>query len=91
MAVRGEEGFFHVPAVTTRAIASTVGAGDAMFAAFCHVYAKTGNPHEALAKATVFASYKIGEVGGAKGFLDEEALERLWNEKWPELHGLSRR
>ena len=76
MAVRGER-VVEVPAVTTREIVSTVGAGDALFACFCHVYAKTCDPYEALCKATVFASYKIGERGGAQGFLDEAGLERL--------------
>ena len=75
MAVRGE--MVEIPAVTTREIVSTVGAGDALFACFCHVYAKTRDPYEAVRKATLFASYKIGERGGAQGFLDEAGLEHL--------------
>ena len=76
MAVRGE--IVEIPAVTTREIVSTVGAGDALFACFCHVYAKTRDPYEACAKSDpVFASYKVGERGGAQGFLDEAGLEHL--------------
>ena len=75
MAVRGE--MVEIPAVTTRKVVSTVGAGDALFACFCHIYAKTRDPYEAVRKASLFASYKIGERGGAQGFLDEAGLERL--------------
>jgi ribokinase len=65
----------HVPAVTTRPIVSTVGAGDALFSAFVHIYAQTYDPFLALKKAVVFASYKIGVAGGAEGFLDADGLE----------------
>ncbi len=75
MAIRGE--MVEIPAVTTREVVSTVGAGDALFACFCHVYAKTRDPYEAVRKASLFASYKIGERGGAQGFLDEAGLEHL--------------
>ncbi len=66
-----------MPAVRTRDIVSTVGAGDALFAAFLHCYAETGEPATALRKATVFASSKIGAAGGAEGFLDARALDAL--------------
>ncbi|HEX8600574.1 MAG TPA: carbohydrate kinase family protein [Chloroflexia bacterium] len=66
-----------VPAVHTRAVVSTVGAGDALFAAFVHFYAKTADAYEALRKAMYFASYKIGSAGGAQGFLTESELEGL--------------
>lgn len=65
----------HVPAVTTRPVVSTVGAGDALFSAFVHTYAQTYDPVLALRKAVVFASYKIGSAGGAEGFLDSVGLE----------------
>jgi sugar/nucleoside kinase (ribokinase family) len=67
-----------LPAVRTREVVNTVGAGDALLAAFVHAYSKAADPYEALARALVFASYKIGEDGGSRGFLSESALERLY-------------
>jgi ribokinase len=66
-----------VPAVETRPIASTVGAGDALFSAFVHFVARGVDAVESLRRATVFASWKLGEGGGAAGFLDEAGLMRL--------------
>lgn len=66
-----------VPAVRTREVVNTVGAGDALLSAFVHYYTKTPNPYAAIEKAVVFASYKIGEDGASRGFLDEPALDRL--------------
>ncbi len=66
-----------LPAVRTRPVVSTIGAGDALFSAFLHFYATTGDPYVSLQKAMVFASYKIGETSAAQGFLTEDALERL--------------
>lgn len=70
----------HVPAVTTRPIINTIGAGDALFTSFCHVWLQSGNPLLALRKAVVFASYKIGEATAAEGFLTDAALE-TWCEQ----------
>jgi ribokinase len=70
----------HVPPVHTREVVNTVGAGDALFSAFVHFYAKTHNPHIAIEKAMVFASYKIGEKGAASGFLTEPELNE-WHAK----------
>lgn len=69
--------FTAVPAVCTRPVVNTVGAGDALFSAFVHFYLQGDEPVSALKKATVFASYKIGESGASKGFLSEEALNDL--------------
>ena len=66
-----------IPAVSIRPVVNTVGAGDALFSAFAHFYVKGNDPTEALSKATVFASYKIGESGASKGFLTEDALSAL--------------
>jgi ribokinase len=79
LAVRGEAPQ-HVPAVATRRVVNTIGAGDALFSAFLHVYAQTGDPYLALRKAVVFASYKIGAAGAAEGFLDAEGLD-LWTQR----------
>jgi len=64
----------HYPAVKTRDVVNTIGAGDALFSAFIYFYNKTKNAHYSIEKAIIFASYKIGESGGAKGFLSEAEL-----------------
>lgn len=69
----------HVPAHTTRPIISTIGAGDALFSAFLHTYARTGDAHEALRRATWFASWKIGAASASEGFPSVE--------QWRRLHG----
>ncbi len=71
------EGFKKYSAVDTRKIVNTIGAGDALFSAFVHYYAKDKNPYSALEKAIVFASWKIGEKGAADGFLSETELENI--------------
>jgi ribokinase len=73
MRVRGE-GTEHLPAVTTRPVVNTIGAGDAIFSSFLHYYVKWRDPRAALLRAIVFASWKIGERGAAEGFLGEEQL-----------------
>jgi ribokinase len=67
----------HVPAVTTRPVVSTGGAGDALFAAFMHSYAASGDADAAIRRAVLFASYKIGAAGSSEGFLDQHGLEQL--------------
>ena len=79
LAVR-DQGRWLVPAVQTRSVVSTVGAGDALLSGFVHHYVRTGDARAALERATVFASWKIGEAGGANGFLREDELERLSQE-----------
>jgi ribokinase len=64
-----------LPAVRTREIVNTIGAGDALFSAFVHFYARSHSSYTALRKAIVFASHKIGEKGAAEGFLTEEGVE----------------
>lgn len=66
-----------IPAVSTRKVINTVGAGDSLFSAFIHFYAKSRDAEDSLRKATYFASWKIGEKGAAKGFLSEEELLKL--------------
>ena len=77
MYVRESDSIHLVNAVKTRAVINTVGAGDALFSAFVHFYTKGENAVKALKLATVFASYKIGESGAAKGFLTESELLSL--------------
>ncbi len=66
-----------VPAVRTRPVVNTIGAGDALFSSFLHFYAKTGDPYAAVQRAVHFASYKIGETGAAAGFLPEAGVAAL--------------
>lgn len=77
LAVRRDNFVERLPAVRTRPIVSTIGAGDALFSCFVHTYSRTRDPYASLQKAMLFASWKIGATGAAEGFLDEAGLERL--------------
>jgi ribokinase len=70
----------YFPAVKTRKVVNTIGAGDSLFSCFIHYYHKTKDPYYSIQLAALFASYKIGESGGAKGFLTEEELVKLVKE-----------
>lgn len=75
--VKADDTIVKYPSVDTRKIVSTIGAGDALFAAFLHFYINGASPYDAIQNAIVFASYKIGERGGANGFLNETELLEL--------------
>jgi len=75
LAVQRDNTIEHIPAVHTRAVVNTIGAGDALFSAFLHGYAAHRDPYRALRAAVVFASYKIGDVSAAAGFLTASELE----------------
>ena len=77
MYVKEENQFYELPAVTVGKVVNTVGAGDSLFSSFIHYYAKGLNPVEAIKKAEIFASYKIGYDGAAEGFANEEIIEEL--------------
>jgi acarbose 7IV-phosphotransferase len=81
MAVREDNFLERFPAVQTRPIVNTIGAGDALFSAFLHCYIDSGNPYQAIQKAMLFASYKIGARSASEGFLNQTALERLYADK----------
>jgi len=66
-----------LPALLSRPVVSTIGAGDALFSAFLHFHLGGLRAPEALRRAQAFASWKIGEAGAAKGFLDEGGVEAL--------------
>lgn len=68
----------HFKAVKTREVVNTIGAGDSLFSAFIHYYSKNSDPYEAIKKAIVFASYKIGVASAADGFVTEEELEKIY-------------
>jgi ribokinase len=73
LSVQGREPL-RVPAVQTRPVINSIGAGDALFACFLHGYAAGEDPETALRQAMVFASYKIGSAGAAEGFLSAAEL-----------------
>ncbi len=80
LAVRADHFVERVPAVTTRPVVNTIGAGDALFSSFIYTYHQSRDPYLAIKKAVVFASYKIGEAGAAQGFLDAAGLDRVYTE-----------
>ncbi len=80
MYVRDENLIYDIDAVQTRKIVNTVGAGDALFSAFIHYFVKGETPIEALKKAEIFASYKIGDDGAAKGFINDAKIEQYYSE-----------
>ena len=79
MYVREEERFYELPAVSVGEVVNTVGAGDSLFSSFIHYYAKGLKPIDALKKAEIFASYKIGFNGAAEGLANEEIIDDLEN------------
>ena len=78
---RDSDSFNKVPAVFTRPVVNTVGAGDSLFSAFLHFYLKTRNAEESLRYAVYFASYKIGDTSASRGFLSEAQLINLVERK----------
>jgi ribokinase len=76
LAVRADDFIGQFPAVRTRPIVNTIGAGDALFSSFLDCYLRWGDPYTALRAAQVFASYKIGEKGAAEGFLTSAELDK---------------
>ena len=75
LSVRADNFMERIPAVQVRPVVNTIGAGDALFSAFVHMYLQSSDPYDAIQKAVVFASYKIGEKGAAEGFLTYTELE----------------
>jgi len=78
MSVKSDQCVKRFPAVNVRPVVNTIGAGDALFSAFLHSYMESDDPYEAIQKAILFASYKIGEKGAAEGFLSADMLNRLY-------------
>lgn len=75
LSVKSDHFMERIPAVNTRPIVSTIGAGDALFSCFTHYYQQTSDPYESIRKAMVYASYKIGATSAADGFLSEQELD----------------
>jgi ribokinase len=74
LAVRQDHFMERIPAVYTRPVVNTIGAGDAFFSAFLAIYLEHHDPYQAVRHASVFASYKVGGNGGADGFLTRPDL-----------------
>lgn len=68
---------YHIDAITLRTIINTVGSRDALFSSFIHFYIRNIDSLKALELATVFTSYKLGETGGANGFLKAKDVKEM--------------
>lgn len=77
MYVKAEDSIYEPAAVAVGEVVNTVGAGDALFSSFLHYYAKGYKPADALDRAQIFASYKIGFNGASVGFANEQLVEEL--------------
>lgn len=64
-----------MPAASVGAVVNTVGAGDALFSAFLHFYAKGLSPTDSLGRAQIFAAHKITVSGASQGFVSEQVVE----------------
>lgn len=69
------EKLYRLSACSNISVVNTVGAGDALFAAFLHFTAKGLSPLDALKRAEVFAAVKIGSNGASNGFCTEAEIE----------------
>lgn len=72
-----------LPAVQTRPIVSTIGAGDALFSSFINFYLEGYSAVESLKRAMVFACWKIGTAGASQGFLTSHELEKIYTQDMP--------
>lgn len=75
--LREQNDIFTLPAVNLGPVVNTVGAGDALFSAFVHFYARGASPMDALNAAQHFAAAKIRVSGAGRGFVTEAELEAL--------------
>ncbi len=85
LGIRETRSILQIPAIQTRSILNTIGAGDALFSAFLHTYQTTRDPIQSLQKAILFASYKIGSIGAAEGFIDAQTLTNLYQQHQHQL------
>lgn len=81
MYLREDNWYHQMPAAHVGDVVNTVGAGDALFSAFVHFYAKGLHPVDCLKRAQVFASAKIRVSGASRGFVKEAEVEEMlsWN------------
>ena len=78
---RDDNRYHEMPAAHVGEVVNTIGAGDALFSAFLHFYAKGFSPVECLKRAQIFASAKIRVSGASRGFVTEAEIEEMlqWN------------
>ena len=67
----------HIPAFAAPRVLSTVGAGDALHAAFCHFWLQGEPPENALRLSCAFAAQKIRTGTGGTGFVSEAEVRGL--------------
>jgi ribokinase len=77
LSVKRDNFLERVPAHPAPKTTNTIGAGDALFSAFVHFYARSPDPYAAIQKATIFAAHKIGATGAADGFLTEDEVNNI--------------
>lgn len=77
MYLREWDRIIKMPPAYAGPVVNTVGAGDALFSAFLHYYAKGFAPADALDHAQMFAACKITVSGAANGFVSEERIREL--------------
>jgi len=75
-----------VKAVAPLGVANTTGAGDALFGAFVHVWADTGDFVHALRSATVYSGWKVGHRIPGESFISRAALDELVTYHPAEVH-----
>ena len=66
-----------VDGIAPRGVASTAGAGNALFASFLHGWLATGNPVKALEAAVLHAGWKTGDTLPSASSLSEDELAGL--------------
>lgn len=81
MYLRETDQITEMPAAYAGNVINTVGAGDALFSAFLHYYAKGMEPVAALERAQIFAAHKITVSGASNGFVSEQTVEDWINGK----------
>jgi acarbose 7IV-phosphotransferase len=81
LGVRGDREIRRVPAIAPRGVTNTVGAGDALAAAFLHVLTRSGDPHLAIEQAVLFAGHRVGAASGEDGWLSGDELAALHRER----------
>ncbi len=84
LSVKNDNFMERVPASQLRRVVNTIGAGDALFSAFIYTYSRTREPYISFKKATIFASYQLGETGAAAGFVGAGRLSQLYAEIYGE-------
>ena len=77
MYLRADNWFHEMPAARVGGVVNTVGAGDALFSAFLHYYARGLHPVDCLKRAQIFAAAKIRVSGASNGFVTEAEVEEM--------------